>query len=80
MKSIPVLVLMIALLSLKCASAPLVLNLAIGIKLDLNPDVYKMLSKVIVLLSPLIFVWSLILPFPAMLNISSFSVVDSGDG
>ena len=54
--SVLFLVLMIDLLSLKYTSASLILNLAIKIRLDLNPGVYKAFSKVIVLLSPLIYV------------------------
>ena len=77
--SVPFFVLITALLFLKFTSAPLVLGLATEIKLDLNPGVYNMLSKVIILLCPLIFVWSLILPFPTTLNISPSLVVSLGN-
>ena len=78
--SVPFFVLITALLFLKCISAPLVLSLATEIKLDLNPGMYNTLLKVIVLLCPLIFVWSSTLPFPTILNVSPSSVVSPGDG
>ena len=72
-------VLIIALLFLKCTSAPLVLSLATEIKLDLNSGMCNTLSKVIVLLCSLTLVGSLTLPFSTTLNASSSSVVSPGD-
>ena len=71
-------VLIIALLFLKCTSAPLVLSLATEIKLDLNSGMCNTLSKVIVLLCSLTLVGSLTLPFSTTLNASSSSVVSPG--
>ena len=41
---------------LKVAFTPLMLNLDIEIKLDLNPGVYRTSSMVIILFTPLMFV------------------------
>jgi len=60
---------------LKVVSTPLMLNLDIKIRLDLKPGVYKTSSMVIVLLTPFMFVWNLMLPYPTTLNINSFLAV-----
>jgi len=54
--SVLVCILIKALFLLKFASVPLMLSLDIKIRLDLNPGVYRTLSKVIVLFTPLMFV------------------------
>ena len=66
--------------SLKVASTPLMLNLDIEIRLDLKLGVYKTSSMVIVLLTPFIFVWNLMLPFPTTLNVNPLSAVSPDNG